>query len=98
MRYGTIVDYIDDGKTIKQVTTYFREGREVAEHRRTYSERKRVNNQLEEAAEYHAFSKRYHQDPTMLSPSIAIEGKEQWAKGNKDHYDVILTYMQVVEE
>lgn len=95
MQYGRVIEYVSDGVKGVQTVTYFKGGKEMQEHRKTVIENRRVNNQLEEAAEYHAFAKRYHQDPTMLNPGITIEGKEQWAKGERDYYYVVLAFTQV---
>ena len=97
MQYGRILDYIRDGDRAVQTITYFRGGEEMDEHRRTVIENKRVESALEEAAEYHAFAKRYHQDPTMHDPIFAVNGKSQWAKGEKDYYYAVLTYTEVVD-
>lgn len=92
MQYGrkrTIT--VDSDGNKNETITYYKGGKVMPESREVIEERKRVNNQLEEAAEYHSFSKRYHQDPTMLTPSITIEGK-----GQKDFYYVVLTYTRII--
>lgn len=95
MNFGKIIDHEIDGDKAIETTTFVREGKEMHERRRTTIERRLVNNQLEESAEYHRFAKQYHQDPTMLNMKFEIEGKEQWTKGKNDYYYVVLSYMRV---
>lgn len=94
MLYGTIKTstVTDEDGSEETLIENYKDGKVVGQVRKVYEERHRVNNELEEAAAYHRFSKSYHQDPSMLDPSFRTEGKNS----RKGYYYVVCTYTRLL--
>ena len=93
MQYGRHTEVFVDGDTEVERTVYMKGGKQMRVEREIFEERRKVNNQLEEAAEYNNFARQYHTDPTMRDPSIRIEGKD----AKQGYYYVVLTYTRFIE-
>lgn len=83
---------IDINGSQKTVVEKYVKNQVAGNSKEYYELRRRVNNGLEEAAQYHQFSKEYHADKTMLDPIIRIEGKDD----QNPYYDVVLCFTRIL--
>lgn len=82
---------LDEHGSTMAVETHFKDYNEVG-HRVEYFEiRNRVASNLEEISQLMAFQKQYSADPTMLEPTIRIEGRN---KGDK--WYIVNCYKKIV--
>lgn len=71
---------LDDNGSRMAVETHFKDYNEVGSRVEYFEIRNRVGSNLEEISQIMAFQKQFSNDPTMLEPTIRIEGRN---KGDK---------------
>ncbi|RYF61364.1 MAG: hypothetical protein EOO27_02325 [Comamonadaceae bacterium] len=83
--FGTkkTVKTLDNDESTEITMEKYRDGVVEQPVKIIYSINIRVRNALEEAAEFHKFSKEYNSDPTMRNPSTAIVRSQL---GNKNGF------------
>mgnify|MGYP000933635971 CR=1 FL=1 len=89
IRYGKkTVTKTDESGTTTETTEYIKGGNAMARFKETVTEQKFVMGALEEIAVIQSFARRYHDDKTMLDPTVTIVGDRENPKG----YRVDTTY------
>lgn len=81
MQFGsrkTVVALDDNGST-KTIETNIKNGKVAGNLKEYYEIRHKVNNDLEEYAQFNSFYKEYTNDPTMLDPVFRVEGRRNKA-------------------